>query len=118
MTQRELAKRTEISRVTISYYINEHNFPNKENLHRIAEALCVDVSELLGDKVLSIEEENQFLSCFREMRKIYPNETLLLIRPTTYRGYDLATGKKMILKVEEVDWRWQTQKNILEMKIQ
>lgn len=103
LTQRELARRTGISRVTISYYINEHNFPNEDNLHRIAEALCVDVSELLGDKILSIDEENRFLSCFREMRRIYPEETLLIMSPTTYRGYNLGTGKKMILKVEEVD---------------
>ena len=104
-TQEKLAKIVGIDRVTISYYINEHHYPKEKTLKKIADALSVDVEELTGNKILSFDEENIFLSCFRKMREIYPNETLLIISPTTYRGYNLATHKKIVLKVEDVDWK-------------
>ena len=105
LTEKQLAELSGISRVTISYYCNGHNYPKENNLKKLAKALEVEPAELTGESVISVEQENKFLKCFREMRKIYPTETLLIISPSTYKGFNLATGKKMCLRVEEVDWK-------------
>ena len=48
-------------------------------------------------------DEESFLRCYRILRNIYPHEELVICCKKTYEGYNLSTGKKIILKEVEVD---------------
>lgn len=46
--------------------------------------------------------EEELIKAYREMRKIYPNDDLMLINPKNYQGYNIQTGHRIVLKEWEV----------------
>ena len=104
-TVNDLARKTGITRQTISHYINEHNFPKSENLLKIAKVFDIEPLELISANPASVYEEDTFLECFRAMRKTNKKGTLVILNPNTYRGFNLETGKKIIIKIVDEEWK-------------
>lgn len=47
--------------------------------------------------------EKQLLECYKKMREIYKDKTLIICCPSVYRGYNIKTGKRIHLEVVEDD---------------
>ena len=50
-------------------------------------------------------EEKQLLECYKKMREIYKDKTLIICCPSVYGGYNIKTGKRIHLEVVEDDWK-------------
>lgn len=46
--------------------------------------------------------EEELIKVYREMRKIYPDDDLMLINPKNYQGYNIQTGHRIVLKEWEI----------------
>ena len=60
------------------------------------------------------EEINRVIECYIKLRDIYPDDELILCNPKTYGGYTLATGKRIMLKVVELDASEESKGSVLE----
>lgn len=49
------------------------------------------------------EQEKQLIECYRQMKKIYGDKTLIICCPSAYGGYNIETGKRIHLEVVEDD---------------
>lgn len=46
--------------------------------------------------------EKELIEVYRKLRKLYPDDDLMLINPKNYQGYNIETGHRIVLKVWEV----------------
>ena len=102
MTQAELAKRMGISFQSIAQWENGLRDPKIETIKRIANALGVDVYELLGDADRELFVEGEASALFRGVGKDYsfsePEKRLVL----SFNRLNLEGQQKAVERVEEL----------------
>lgn len=113
ITQKELAKRTGLAEITIRQYEANKREPRSNSIKKIAIALDIPVSELLGDFVLSkmdfmfkeLEEEGVYQPEDYEPGNFYcidEDYIISLVRQLNYDGLSRIDGHlEDLLKIPE-----------------